>query len=58
MLAMGDLTPATLRAILAEWSGRDLRREARLSDLTLLYQAVGQPTYESALGYALEASTD
>ncbi|HEX8995234.1 MAG TPA: 2'-5' RNA ligase family protein [Ktedonobacterales bacterium] len=52
-LAQRDLTLEALRAILGEWAGRDLRRDAWISDLTLLYQAAGATTYEPLMRFSL-----
>ncbi|HZC07881.1 MAG TPA: 2'-5' RNA ligase family protein [Ktedonobacterales bacterium] len=52
-LAQGDLTRAALRAIQSAWAGRDLRREVRVSDLTLLYQPPGGATHTPVMRFAL-----
>jgi hypothetical protein len=61
-LAQRDLTLATLRAIQAEWSGRDVRRMLWVDNLTLLYRAAGamtnQPRMRFSLGSANNAAND
>ncbi len=52
-LAMHDLTLETLRAIQAEWAGRDLRRAVWVDTLTLLYGAAGATTYQPLMRVAL-----
>lgn len=44
-LAQRDLTPETLESLLSTWSQRDFRREAHVSDLTLLYRRPDEATY-------------
>jgi hypothetical protein len=61
-LAQRDLSLETLRAIRADWAGRDLRRMLWIDNLTLLYRAAGamtnQPRMRFSLGSANNAAND
>lgn len=52
-LAQGDLTSDALHAIQSAWAGRDLRRQVRVSDLTLLSQAPGDARHTPTLRHTL-----
>lgn len=55
---MLDLTLERLRAIQCEWTARDLRREIRVTNLTLLYKTAGHTTHEPIMRYALGRAAD
>jgi 2'-5' RNA ligase len=57
-LAMLDLTLERLRAIQCEWTARELRREVRVTNLTLLYEMAGHTTHEPIMRYALGRAAD
>ena len=61
-LAQRDLTLAALRAIQAEWAGRDVRHTLWVDNLTLLYRAAdataNQPTMRFSLGNARGEAND
>ena len=57
-LAQRDLTLATLRAIQAEWTGRDLRRTLWVDNLTLLYRAADATTHEPMMRFSLGSANN
>ncbi len=57
-LAQRDLTLATLRAIQADWAGRDLRRTLWVDNLTLLYRVADATTNEPTMRFSLGSADD
>jgi 2'-5' RNA ligase len=57
-LAQSDLTLAMLRAIQADWAGRDLRRTLWVDNLTLLYRAASATTNEPTMRFSLGSANN
>lgn len=57
-LAQRDLTLDALRAIQAQWAGRDLRRDIWVSDLTLLHRVSDDATHTPLLRFSLGSADE